>query len=220
MTARRRLARLYRLRLCGERYLEPSVAADTVSGSAPSIISAGDLSALASAVSTCHLCDLAKTRKHTVFGSGNPHARIMFVGEGPGESEDEQGLPFVGRSGELLTKMIEGVFGIPRSEVYIANAVKCRPPMNRTPAPEEIAMCSPYLFAQIDAIRPLLIVTLGGVALQTLMEDARSVSRERGKIHSFRGIPLVATYHPSYLLRNPSAKKEAFADLLLAKSLL
>jgi DNA polymerase len=160
----------------------------------------------------CTRCKLHKGRNKIVFGDGNPKAELMFVGEGPGADEDAQGLPFVGRAGKLLTQMIEAM-GLQRKDVYICNVVKCRPPENRLPEKDEVATCSPFLLRQIDAIAPKVIVCLGSVAVQTLLETHRGVSQFRGQWLEFRGRKLLATYHPAYLLRNPNAKSEVWKDL-------
>lgn len=172
------------------------------------------LETLGESLKNCQQCKLHHGRKTVVFGSGNLMARLMFVGEGPGEQEDITGLPFVGPAGQLLTKMILAM-GIKREDVYIANVVKCRPPMNRNPEPDEIAQCSPFLFKQIEMINPELVVALGGFAAQTLLETTERISRLRGRTHNFRGRKLIATFHPSYLLRNPAEKKAAWTDLQL-----
>ena len=160
----------------------------------------------------CTRCKLHRTRTTLVFGDGNPKAELVFVGEGPGRDEDEQGLPFVGRAGKLLTQMIEAM-GLQRKEVYICNVVKCRPPENRTPEKDEVETCSPFLLRQLDAIAPKVIVCLGTVAVQTLLETNRGITHFRGQWIDFRGRKLLATYHPAYLLRNPSAKGEVWKDL-------
>ncbi len=160
----------------------------------------------------CTRCKLHKGRNKIVFGDGNPKAELVFVGEGPGHDEDVQGLPFVGRAGKLLTQMIEAM-GLRRKDVYICNVVKCRPPENRAPEKEEVATCSPFLLRQIDAIAPKVIVCLGSIAAQTLLETNRGISQFRGQWLEFRGRKLLATYHPAYLLRNPSAKSEVWKDL-------
>jgi DNA polymerase len=149
----------------------------------------------------CTRCPLSEGRKQIVFGDGNPDAELMFIGEGPGEEEDLRGLPFVGRAGELLTQMIERGLEIPRSEVYICNIVKCRPPKNRTPHPDEIATCKPFLDGQIDAVRPRTIVALGRPATSLLLGRDVAISRVRGTWHEYRGIPLMPTFHPAFLLR-------------------
>jgi len=160
----------------------------------------------------CKRCKLHKGRKNIVFADGNPKADLVFVGEGPGADEDAQGLPFVGRAGKLLTQMIEAM-GLRRQDVYICNVVKCRPPENRLPEKDEIAECSPFLFRQLDVISPKVIVCLGACAAQTLLETNRGISQFRGQWLDFRGSKLLATYHPAYLLRNPSAKGEVWKDL-------
>jgi DNA polymerase len=159
----------------------------------------------------CTLCGLHKTRNKSVFGDGSRHAELMFIGEGPGRDEDEQGLPFVGRAGQLLTKMIIAM-QFTREEVYIANIVKCRPPENRNPTDEEAEKCLPYLNRQIDIIRPKVIVLLGAVPLKYLL-GLTGITKIRGTWYEYRGIKIMPTLHPAYLLRNPPAKKEAWEDL-------
>ncbi|MGH9602030.1 MAG: uracil-DNA glycosylase [Terriglobales bacterium] len=161
----------------------------------------------------CTRCVLHKGRKQIVFGVGNPRAELMFIGEGPGADEDEQGEPFVGRAGQLLTKMIEDGMGLRRADVYIANVVKCRPPGNRTPEREECDTCSPFLLRQIEAIAPRALVCLGAVAAKTLLAVNESMGALRGRWHDFRGTRLAVTYHPAYLLRDPRQKGEAWKDL-------
>ncbi len=173
-----------------------------------------DLSQVREELGDCQRCKLAGGRKNLVFGVGNPRADLMFVGEGPGADEDAQGEPFVGLAGQLLTKMIEAM-GLSRPEVYIANVVKCRPPGNRNPEPDEIEACQPFLKAQIDAIRPRFIVTLGKFAAQTLLQDPTPISRLRGRWRDFAGAQLMPTFHPAYLLRSPDEKKKAWEDLQL-----
>lgn len=165
-------------------------------------------------VASCRKCGLAKTRTQTVFADGSPEARILFVGEAPGADEDAQGVPFVGRAGQLLTRMIEDGMGLPRKSVYIANVLKCRPPDNRNPEPTEIAACRGYLEAQIDVVKPEIIVALGKFAAQFLLETEEGIMRLRGKWGSWRDIPVMPTYHPSFLLRQPEKKREAWEDLL------
>jgi uracil-DNA glycosylase len=160
----------------------------------------------------CTRCKLHRGRTKLVFGDGNPKADLVFVGEGPGRDEDEQGLPFVGRAGKLLTQMIEAM-GLQRKDVYICNVVKCRPPENRTPEKDEVSTCSPFLLRQLDAIAPKVIVCLGSIAAQTLLQTNRGITHYRGEWFDFRGRKLLATYHPAYLLRNPSAKSEVWKDL-------
>ena len=160
----------------------------------------------------CTRCKLHKGRNKIVFGDGSSKAQLVFVGEGPGADEDAQGLPFVGRAGKLLTQMIEAM-GLQRKDVYICNVVKCRPPENRTPEPDEVATCSPYLLRQIDVINPKVLVCLGAVAAKTLLETNRGITQFRGQWLQWRGRKLMATYHPAYLLRNPNAKGEVWKDL-------
>lgn len=166
-------------------------------------------------IGECTRCTLAEGRNQIVFGDGDPNTRILFVGEGPGADEDEQGLPFVGRAGQLLNNMIVAM-GLARSEVYIANIVKCRPPKNRVPEPEEANTCMPFLFRQIDIIRPEIIVALGATAATYLMGGKQALRELRGKVHEALGTKLIVTYHPAYLLRDPNQKKEAWADLQIA----
>lgn len=163
-------------------------------------------------IGDCTRCRLHRHRSNIVFGVGNPKAELVFVGEGPGHDEDVQGIPFVGRAGQLLTQMIEAM-GLRRDDVYICNVIKCRPPENRTPEKDEIATCSPFLLRQLAAIAPKVIVCLGNVAAQTLLGTHKSISHFRGQWFDLRGSRLLATYHPAYLLRNPSAKTEVWADL-------
>ena len=160
----------------------------------------------------CTRCKLHRRRTNIVFGVGNPHADLVFVGEGPGHDEDVQGIPFVGRAGQLLTQMINAM-GLSRDDVYIANVVKCRPPENRTPEKDEVATCLPFLLRQLTNINPKVIVCLGSVAAQALLNTNKSISHFRGQWLDFRGAKLMATYHPAYLLRNPHAKPEVWADL-------
>lgn len=167
----------------------------------------------------CTRCRLHKQRNKIVFGAGNPRADLVFVGEGPGRDEDLQGLPFVGRAGKLLTQMIEAM-GLARGDVYICNVVKCRPPENRPPEKDEAATCSPFLSRQLAVIAPKAIVCLGSVAAQTLLATNQGISHFRGQWFDFRGSKLLATYHPAYLLRNPSAKTEVWKDLQKVMALL
>ena len=182
----------------------PAVASD--SGEAPR------LEEVRRALGDCQRCKLCSGRKNIVFGVGNPKAKLVFVGEGPGAEEDNQGIPFVGAAGQLLTKMIAAM-GYTRDEVYICNVVKCRPPGNRNPEPDEIEACQPFLEAQLNAIRPSVIVTLGKFAAQTLLRTDTPITRLRGQWREYVGIPLMPTFHPAYLLRNPAEKKSAWTDL-------
>ena len=176
---------------------------------------------LAETIAMCERCDLHKSRANTVFGSGNPQAKVMFVGEAPGADEDAQGQPFVGRAGQLLTLMLNAA-GWSRDDVYIANILKCRPPNNRDPQADEIAECEPNLVKQIESIQPQLIVALGRIAAHNLLSTKTSISRLRGEKHFYTkgNIPLVVTYHPAYLLRNPIDKSKSWQDLLFIKSIL
>lgn len=160
----------------------------------------------------CRRCPLCRGRRNIVFGVGNPHARLVFVGEAPGREEDERGEPFVGEAGRLLDRILFAM-GMEREEVYICNVEKCRPPGNRDPKPEEIEACEPFLKRQLAAIRPQLIVTLGRFAAQTLLRDQSPISRLRGTWRAYEGIPLMPTYHPAFLLRNPAGKREVWEDM-------
>ncbi|HET9703180.1 MAG TPA: uracil-DNA glycosylase [Vicinamibacterales bacterium] len=165
----------------------------------------------------CKLCTMG--RSQVVFGVGSPKARLMFVGEAPGEEEDKRGEPFVGRAGQLLTKIIEAI-GLTREQVYIANVIKCRPPNNRNPEGDEVAACEPYLFRQIDVIRPRVIVPLGKFAAQSLLKTMDPITRLRGRQFDYRGAALIPTFHPAYLLRNPSAKREVWEDMKKVRAIL
>jgi DNA polymerase len=178
----------------------------------PAVVPAETLKDIRANLGECVRCGLSESRTRIVFGQGHPNARLMFVGEGPGQEEDLAGEPFVGAAGQLLTRIIEAI-KLTREDVYIANVVKCRPPGNRTPQPEEIATCSPFLRRQIAAIRPLFICTLGGCAAQTLLGTKAPISRLRGRFYDFAGIRVLPTFHPAYLLRNPEKKREVWEDL-------
>tara|TARA_B100001123_G_scaffold411021_2_gene506782 strand:- start:5903 stop:6568 length:666 start_codon:yes stop_codon:yes gene_type:complete len=167
----------------------------------------------------CTRCKLHSTRSNIVYGVGSPCAELMFVGEAPGRDEDQQGVPFVGRAGQLLTKIIEAI-DLCREDVYIANVIKCRPPENRNPDSDEIETCKPYLFAQIDAIRPRVVVALGAFAVRTLLQSDESISKLRGRIFDYRGAKLVPTFHPAYLLRSPDKKADVWEDMKKVRSLL
>jgi DNA polymerase len=160
----------------------------------------------------CTRCKLHKGRNKLVFGTGNAEARLMFVGEGPGAEEDEQGVPFVGRAGQLLTQIIKAM-GLEREDVYIANVVKCRPPGNRNPEPDEIEQCEPFLMRQMDVIKPAVVVALGKFAAQTLLRTTEPISKIRGRFHRVGDTRVMPTFHPSYLLRNPAAKREVWEDM-------
>ena len=170
-------------------------------------------------IGDCTHCRLHLSRTKIVYGEGSPQARLVFVGEGPGFDEDQQGRPFVGRAGKLLDKMIQAL-GLRREEVYIANVVKCRPPNNRTPQDDEIATCSPFLFRQLEALAPQVICALGACAAQTLLTTTKPISSLRSKKHFWRGMPLICIFHPAYLLRNPSQKSSAWQDLLIVLEIL
>ena len=166
----------------------------------------------------CRACQLCEGRSTVVFGCGNPQADIMFIGEAPGAEEDKQGVPFVGAAGQLLTRMIEAM-GLQREEVYIANVIKCRPPNNRDPLPEEIAQCEPYLIQQIEMVSPVVICTLGRFAAQTLLKTTDSMGRLRGRVFDYCGVKLVPTYHPAALLRNAQWKRPTWEDLKRVRNL-
>lgn len=170
-------------------------------------------------IGDCTRCQLHKGRIHLVFGVGNPEARLMFVGEGPGADEDAQGEPFVGRAGQLLTKMIEAM-GLKRSDVYICNIIKCRPPGNRNPEPVEIATCIPFLKKQIDIVKPAVIVCLGKIAAQSLLQTEIPITKLRGQFQDYGDIRVMPTYHPAFLLRNPPMKKFVWEDLKKVMELL
>lgn len=215
----------------GLRYLANAAPAPTksvISKEEPSIMSGTELDMLAdtssalqaeslddlrAAIGDCQRCKLCSGRTHIVFGVGNPHAKLMFVGEGPGRDEDLKGEPFVGRAGQLLTDIITKGMGLKREDVYICNVVKCRPPENRNPEPDEVAACEPFLKKQIDIIRPQIIVGLGKFAVQTLLNSKMPISKLRGTWASYHGIKLMPTFHPAYLLRNPADKKLVWEDI-------
>ncbi len=204
-------------RRAGEGAIPPGAATGAISGAySQSNKGCGSAALLAirSDIGECTRCKLAPGRTKLVFGVGNPAAELMFVGEGPGADEDRQGEPFVGRAGQLLTKMIEAM-GYRRDEVYIANVVKCRPPENRNPEPDEMDVCEPFLRRQIEAIGPKVIVALGKIASQTLLRDTSPISRLRGRWAAYGGVKLMPTFHPAYLLRSPDEKKKAWEDLQL-----
>jgi DNA polymerase len=173
-----------------------------------------ELPAIRAELGECTRCKLHRGRKQLVFGVGDPKAELMFVGEAPGRDEDIQGEPFVGRAGKLLTDIIEAI-GLSRKDVYICNVIKCRPPENRNPDPDEIEQCEPFLKAQIDSVRPKLICTLGKFAAQTLLKAETPISKLRGHFFEYNGVPLMPTYHPAFLLRNPAAKKDVWEDMKL-----
>jgi uracil-DNA glycosylase family 4 len=190
-------------------------------GPRPTGVDAMDWPALRDAVANCTACKLCSGRTQTVFGVGNPQAHWMVVGEAPGEQEDRQGEPFVGKSGQLLDSMLRAL-GLTRGEaeparqVFIANTLKCRPPGNRNPEPDELAQCEPFLIRQIELVKPRIILAMGRFAVQSLLRSNEPVGRLRGRVHQYQGVPLVVTYHPAYLLRNPEDKARAWDDLCLA----
>jgi DNA polymerase len=194
---------------------KPFPSAPAIADAVPASDRAAALQLIRDEIGDCTRCALHKGRNKLVFGDGSPAARLMFVGEGPGADEDAQGLPFVGKAGQLLNNMI-GAMGLRREDVYIANVVKCRPPGNRVPEPEEGATCTPFLFRQIDVIRPEVLVALGATAATWLLGARQPLAGLRGRVHSVRGTKLIVTYHPAYLLRDPRQKKEAWADLQIA----
>lgn len=180
---------------------------------------AASLTEIAALVASCTKCKLCESRTHTVPGEGPDGARLAVVGEGPGRTEDETGRPFVGQAGDLLTKILAAI-DLSREEVFICNVVKCRPPQNRTPAYDEIAACVPYLFRQLEILRPAVILAMGTTAAQTLLNAKQSLGAMRDKIHRFRGTPVIVTYHPAALLRNPNWKKPTWDDVRIAQRLL
>lgn len=176
-------------------------------------VSGGSLDALRAEVAACTRCELSRTRTQTVFGDGSSSARLVFVGEAPGADEDRQGVPFVGRAGQLLTDIIEKGMGLRRSDVFICNVLKCRPPGNRNPSYSEVEQCEPYLVRQLEALRPAVICALGKYAAQSLLKTDVPVGRLRGRWHFYHGIPLRVTYHPAYLLRSPGEKRKTWEDV-------
>jgi DNA polymerase len=187
---------------------------DTVADAVP-----WDWDSLAARVSACTLCALHRTRTQTVFGVGARDADLLIIGEAPGADEDQQGVPFVGRAGQLLTKIIEAI-GLKRDDVYIANVIKCRPPSNRNPEPDEVSTCEPFLARQIDIVRPKVIVALGTFAAHLLLHTDAPISRLRGVVHDYRGASLIPTFHPAYLLRSPDRKREVWEDMKKVRALL
>ncbi len=198
--------------MAGKRKTEEIVCCTPECTGAEALAGKNSLDELESAVKECLRCQLGEKRKNFVFGSGNPDADIMFIGEAPGEEEDIQGLPFVGRAGQLLTKMIESI-KLSREDVYIANILKCRPPGNRDPLSAEIEKCEPILLRQIELIRPKIICALGRISGQTLLRTNSTLGALRGRVHDYHGVKLIVTYHPAALLRNPNWKRPAWEDL-------
>jgi uracil-DNA glycosylase family 4 len=180
---------------------------------APGVSAAGSLEALREHIGDCRRCKLAPHRTHLVFGVGNPRARLVFVGEAPGRDEDAQGEPFVGRAGQLLTEIITKGMRLRREDVYIANVIKCRPPENRNPEPDEVASCEPFLLRQLELIRPEVVVALGKFAVQTLLRTKAPITQLRGRWYDYHGIKLMPTFHPAYLLRNPADKRLVWEDI-------
>jgi uracil-DNA glycosylase family 4 len=194
----------------------PRPSAHSMSGSLfaePAVARAGSLPALREAIGDCRRCKLAPHRTHLVFGVGDPGARLMFVGEGPGADEDAQGEPFVGRAGQLLTEIITKGMRLRREDVYIANVIKCRPPGNRNPEPDEVEACEPFLLRQVELIGPEVVVALGKFAAQTLLRTKTPITQLRGRWFDYHGIKLMATFHPAYLLRNPAEKRVVWQDI-------
>ncbi len=199
-----------------------TVAAEETAATVPSLAPSSsdvallDWAALQKRVANCTACGLHSTRTQTVFGVGNNNAQWMVIGEAPGADEDRQGEPFVGRAGKLLNEMLRAV-GLPREEVYIANVLKCRPPNNRDPLPAEVAQCEPYLKRQVELVQPKIILAVGRIAAQNLLQTDITIGKLRGQQFSYAGIPLVVTYHPAYLLRSPAEKRKAWDDLRFAR---
>ncbi|HIF64887.1 MAG TPA: uracil-DNA glycosylase [Deltaproteobacteria bacterium] len=181
----------------------------------PEVSAASSLLELGTVLGDCQRCKLAGERRSIVFGVGNSDARLMFVGEAPGEDEDLQGLPFVGKAGQLLDKILSAGMGLSREEVYIANVVKCRPPGNRNPQPDEIVACEPFLLKQVELVNPEVIVTLGAFATQVMLRNRVAISKQRGRWQDYHGVALMPTFHPAYLLRSPSEKRVVWGDIKL-----
>jgi DNA polymerase len=204
-----------------ERVEVTAAAAPRMGGDRPTGVEAMDWAALREAVVNCTACKLCQGRRQTVFGVGHLRAHWMVVGEAPGEQEDRQGEPFVGKSGQLLDNMLRAI-GLTRAEadearqVYIANTIKCRPPGNRNPQPEELAQCEPFLIRQVELVKPKIILAMGRFAVQSLLRSDEPIGRLRGRVHRYQGVPLIVTYHPAYLLRNLEDKAKAWDDLCLA----
>lgn len=212
----------------GVAWPPPGVSADAPGAATADAIAAGsmpdtraaDLDAVRAELGDCQRCRLAGGRKTIVFGQGNPQAELMFIGEAPGAEEDERGLAFVGRAGQLLTDIIEKGMKLRRADVWIGNVIKCRPPQNRNPEPDEILSCQPFLEAQIRAIRPRVLVGLGKFGAHWLLKTAEPITRLRGRVGEYQGIPVMPTYHPAYLLRNPAGKKDVWEDMKVVLRLL
>lgn len=200
-------------RSCGIKYFQPSDKGQVSGG----INKQQSLDKIVEEMGACTRCKLHRTRKNIVFGEGNPDAKLMFVGEAPGADEDVQGQPFVGRAGQLLTRIIEAI-DLKRSEVYIGNIIKCRPPSNRNPEEDEVCACIPFLRKQIEVIDPDIICTLGNIATQSLLETSMGITKLRGKFHDLDGRKVMPTYHPSYLLRNQAKKRETWEDMKMVRA--
>lgn len=201
-----------RLGLAGWPRANASPATLPSSSFSPGTRPAPTLESIRTELGDCRRCKLHPNRRQIVFGTGDPTAKLVFVGEAPGRDEDLQGEPFVGQAGQLLTRIIQAI-QLRREEVYITNIIKCRPPENRNPQPDEIAACEPFLIKQLVAIRPRMICALGTFAAQTLLKTEEKISTLRGRFHRYQGIPLMPTYHPAFLLRNPGSKKEVWEDM-------
>jgi len=219
-----RAAEEFRTPEATETVPEPVLAAPPRKSRPESFSAAGDqvteLKRIREDIGDCIRCKLCRLgRKQIVFGVGNPTADLMFVGEAPGRDEDMQGIPFVGRAGQKLTQIIEAI-GLKRDDVYIANVIKCRPPENRNPEPDEVDQCEPFLFRQVDTIKPKVIVALGTFAVRSLLKTTDPISRLRGRVYDYRGATLVPTFHPAYLLRNPSCRREVWEDMKKVRALL
>jgi uracil-DNA glycosylase family 4 len=211
----------------GDAAAEPAVSDATGPSAAPDsipmrVVAPGreTLAAIREDIGDCTRCKLHRLgRRQVVFGVGNPNADLMFVGEAPGADEDIQGIPFVGRAGQLLTKIIEAI-GLKRDDVYIANVIKCRPPANRNPEPDEVETCEPFLFRQIETIKPKVIVALGTFAARALLKTPDPISRLRGRVYDYRGVKLIPTFHPAFLLRSPDRKRDVWEDMKKVRALL
>ena len=193
--------------------IEPSSEMNSTESRYPGIENTDDLASLREFIGECTRCKLHRGRTNIVFGVGDPNADLMFIGEGPGADEDAKGEPFVGRAGQLLTDIIERGMGLKRSQVYICNVVKCRPPENRNPEPDEVLACEPFLFRQIELVKPRVIVGLGAFAVQCVLRLKTPISKLRGNWHEVRGIKMMPTFHPAYLLRNPGDKRLVWSDI-------
>jgi uracil-DNA glycosylase len=191
----------------------PAPAASEMFSKYPGLEKTSTLEELRAFIGDCQRCKLAPLRKNLVFGVGNPNAELMFIGEGPGADEDLKGEPFVGRAGQLLTDIIERGMGLTRSDVYICNVIKCRPPENRNPEPDEVGACEPFMARQIEIVKPKVIIGLGTFAVQAVLKVKTPISKLRGRWHEVRGVRMMPTFHPAYLLRNPGDKRLVWADV-------